>query len=78
MLCRSNLVTTQADYFRIADHPETGEKTSGAVRQLRELRNEGVRLEESLLIVTGITNEMKSREYGHPEINSFALGPFHV
>ena len=40
LLCRSNLVTTQADYFRIADHPETGEKTSGAVRQLRELRND--------------------------------------
>jgi hypothetical protein len=36
------------------------------------------RLEESLLIVSGIANEMKSRQYGHPEIDSFAFGPVHV
>ena len=37
---RSDLVAMRQDCFRIADHPEAGEKTSGAVRQLRELRNE--------------------------------------
>jgi hypothetical protein len=33
------------------------------------------RLEESLLIFSGIANEMKSRKSGHPEADSFALGP---
>jgi hypothetical protein len=36
------------------------------------------RLEESLLIVNGIANEMKSGQYGHPEIDSFAFGPVHA
>jgi hypothetical protein len=36
------------------------------------------RLEESLLIVSGLANEMKSLQYGHPEIDSFAFGPVHV
>jgi hypothetical protein len=64
-----------SNYFHVADDPETGEKTSGAVRQLRELRNDWGRLEESLLIVTGVTNEMKSRKSDYPEVNSFALAP---
>ena len=38
----------------------------------------GGRLEESLLIVSGVTNEMKSRKSGYPEVDSFALGPVHV
>ena len=38
----------------------------------------GSRLEESLLIFSGIANEMKSREYGHPEVDAFALGPVPV
>ena len=33
------------------------------------------RLEESLLIFSGIANEMKSRKSGDPEADSFALGP---
>jgi hypothetical protein len=37
-----------------------------------------LRLEEFLLIVSGIANEMKSREYGHSEVASFAFGPVHV
>jgi hypothetical protein len=36
---------------------------------------EVIRLEQFLLIVSGIANEMKSREYGPPEADSFALGP---
>ena len=30
------------------------------------------------MFVSGIANEMKSRQYGHPEIDSFAFGPVHV
>jgi hypothetical protein len=64
---------------RVGDDPEASEKTSGAVGRLRELRRKGMlRLEQFLLIVSGIANEMKFREYGPPEADSFALGPLHV
>ena len=36
------------------------------------------RLEERLLIVSGFANEMKSWQYGHLEIDSFAFEPVHV
>ena len=64
---------------RVGDDPEASEKTSCAVGQLRELRRKGVfSLEQFLLIVSGIANEMKLREYGPPEADSFGLGPLHV
>ena len=77
--CPISRLHRQVDYFWVADDPEANEKTSGAVGQLRGLRRKGVfRLEQFLLIVSGIANEMKFREYGPPEADSFAFGPVHV